>query len=76
MKLLKSPDMSLIENVWSCVDSHLRCGYDWHDKKTFRQAVVMAWEAVTSYGQYRENLFKSMPNRLQVCIDTGGEVVR
>jgi hypothetical protein len=70
-----SPDLSLIENVWSMVEYQLWRDYTWHDLQSFKEALVLAWQSVTSDSKYRHNLFKSMKRRLQQCINTGGEVV-
>lgn len=70
-----SPDLSLIENVWSVVALLLHKGCKWRNLKEFKKAVKQAWESVTSDADFREHLFKSMPGRLQKCIQRGGEIV-
>jgi hypothetical protein len=43
-----SPDLNLIENVWGFVQYHLNHDEEWHGLESFKQAVVRAWEGVTS----------------------------
>jgi transposase len=71
-----SPDLSLIENVWSLVEFHLRRDYTWHDLESFKAALTQAWQSVTSDKEYRQNLFNSMKRRLQQCINKGGDIVK
>jgi hypothetical protein len=62
-------------NVWSMVEHHLWRDFTWHDLESFKEALVLAWQSVTSDNNYRQKLFKSMKRRLLQCINTGGEVV-
>ncbi len=62
-------------NVSSMVEHHLWRDYTWHDLQSFKEALVLAWQSVTSDKKYKYNLFKSMKRRLQQCINTVGEVV-
>lgn len=65
-----SPDLSLIENVWSMVEYQIRRAHTWHDLESFKAAIVMAWESVTSCEETRQTLFNSMPGRVEQCIHT------
>lgn len=56
------------------VEYQLRMGPPWHDLASFKDAIVMAWESVTSNADIRLALFNSMPRRLKECIQTGGEL--
>lgn len=70
-----STDFSLTENIWSMVEYQLRAPPPWHDLESFKKAIVVAWESVTSEADTRQALFNSMPRRLKECMNTGGELV-
>jgi hypothetical protein len=47
----------------------------WLGHEDFHQAIVRAWESVTSDTQYLQNLYQIMPGKLQQCIATDGDIV-
>jgi transposase len=53
---LVSPDLSLIENVWSVVELLLHKAYKWRNLKAFKKAGTQAWDSVTYDDDFRENL--------------------
>jgi hypothetical protein len=53
---LVSPDLSLIEKVWSVVEILLHKAYKWKNFKEFKKAVKQAWDSVTYDDDFRENL--------------------
>jgi len=65
-----SPDLNLVENVWSClracVDARARRVRD-----SFKQALQEEWEAVAM--SMLANLYASMPNRLAKVTSLGGK---
>lgn len=67
-----SPDLNLIENVWSWMKSWLTQNYDITrlSLAQLREAVAAAWEAVPE--DFLASLALSMPRRLQQVIDRQG----
>lgn len=43
-----SPDLSLIENVWSRIEYHLNNEGEWHDLESFNDEVMKVSTSVTS----------------------------
>jgi hypothetical protein len=68
-----SPDMSLIENVWSVVELILHKAYKWRSLKEFKRAAKQAWDSVTSDVDFREHMFSSS---LAGCRSASKEMIR
>lgn len=65
----KSPDLNLIENVWSELTDNINSiGPKTQDQ--FAKAIKKAWDQVPQ--EHIRNCFKSMPARIQAVIDNGG----
>jgi hypothetical protein len=71
-----SPDMSLIENVWSEVERVLWKGPKWTDQADFTTKLRGAWESVTGSKEFRKALWQSMRPRLRSLIEAEGGRVR
>ena len=66
----KSPDLSPIENIWSLMKRDLQ-----HDRPlTLQELVGRVGECFSkaSSASTCKNLYRSLPNRLQLCIDNDG----
>jgi hypothetical protein len=68
-----SPDLNLIENVWSYVQAKVDAR-GCRDFDSFKAAVMEEWEAVPR--SVLASLFASMPKRLEKVIDLGGQKTR
>jgi len=70
----KSPDLSLIENVWSRMEQMMLADkrkYKSHDE--FASHVIETWAKLMANKEYREGLFQSFPVRLGEVIALKGE---
>jgi transposase len=68
-----SPDLSLIENVWSILQSRL----DSHGCKTFADfKAALVKEAKSISGSLAQGMFDGMAARVQDCIKKGGDRTR
>ena len=68
-----SPDLNPIENVWGNLKEHLaQTGL--RNIASLKQEASEFWDTLTH--DYLQALIKSMPQRLQTCIDLGGEVIK
>lgn len=65
----KSPDLSWIENLWAYVAQKLR-NRPGLSPSNFQQALREEWDAIPEH--VCMNMFKSIPRRLQECIDNEG----
>ena len=65
----KSPDLSWIENLWPYVANKLR-NRQGLIVANFKSALMEEWNSVPK--EVYMNLYKSIPNRLQECIDKNG----
>jgi transposase len=66
-----SPDLSLIENVWSILQSRLD-SYGCKTFADFKAALVKEAKAIS--GSLAQGLFKGMAARIKKCIEKGGDV--
>ena len=68
----QSPDLNLIEALWSDIEQELGELYGRiHDVKVLKQAVRDAWNRITR--ERLRSLIRSMPDRLRAVIAAGGE---
>lgn len=70
-----SPDLNPIENFWA------KMVYDWRsvfprNRRTLEDYIVERWEQGRNDPLYFENLFDSMPQRLQAVLDNNGGITR
>ena len=69
----KSPDLSLIENVWHWMKAWIEMKYpnlEWLSLPALRRAIQEAWEALDP--EWLRQLAHSMPRRLQMVIEKKG----
>lgn len=65
----KSPDLNLIENVWSVVSREVYSGTKTYDtKESLLNAIRAAWERVRVNHTLRQNLVDSMTRRLKAVV--------
>ena len=67
-----SPDLNLIENVWSEVERVLWKDKEWSGMVEFKEKLMEAWYEVTSDLDYMGRLYDSMADRVDDCIRKGG----
>lgn len=69
----KSPDLNLIENMWSLVSRRVYTGvHVYTSKSVLTAAVLQAWAVVASDRRLRENLVDSMTRRLKAVVKMHG----
>jgi transposase len=68
-----SPDLNLIENVWSWVQRQVD-SKGCQTFEEFKQAVISTMAAVPK--QHLVNMFDGMKNRLQAVVDCGGDLTK
>ena len=65
----KSPDINLIENVWSRMEMLLN-----RDRVKsvygFKRSVIRVWDKISQ--EYISSLYESLPSRLQAVIEADG----
>lgn len=68
----KSPDMNIIENIWSILAQKVyENGRHFNNKVELKEAIVMAWQSI-SQGQIR-SLYDSLPRRIIALHDAKGK---
>jgi transposase len=65
----KSPDLNIIENVWAILDRKVKEA-EITNIQTLKRFLRKQWK-ILSWRQIR-NCVKSMPQRLELCIESGG----
>ena len=73
---LHSADLSPIENVWALVEHRLWTCHEWHDLRSFKDALCAAWREVTGDTALLQKLVGSFEKRRQACIEAGGCKIR
>lgn len=66
-----SPDLNPIENFWAEMTRNWRSVYP-RNIHTLQQYVVANWEKMRGDTQYFQNIYASMPHRIQEVIDRNG----
>src|SRR5436190_12545409 len=69
----KSPDLSLIENVWESLKFHYNSKPHW-DEEQSKQRILDAFEHQISQ-EWINKLILSMPKRLQDCLSRNGALI-
>jgi len=64
----KSPDLNLIESVWSYLKDKLQRSYD--SVEELEEDVLNQWKAIPFW--FIENLYNSFPRRIQAVLDAEG----
>ena len=70
-----SPDLNPIENVWHILDRRLaerQC----HDRQDLKKILNEGWREISTDTWIIDNLIKSMPRRIRMCIHRKGFPVR
>jgi len=68
----KSPDLNLIESVWSELKSNLKRTYE--NRQDLEEDIYHSWNSLSI--EYIKNLYDSMCDRISAVIESEGEPTR
>ena len=69
--LPNSPDLNPIENFWAEITRNWESVFP-RNRTTLNQYILQNWESFRGNTQYFENLYKSIPQRIQEVINRNG----
>lgn len=70
----RSPDLNPIENAWAAMSALVyEDGRQFDSVEALKDAISAAWVRIS--GEYRHNLFNSLPRRMQRVLDEQGKII-
>ncbi len=72
---VNSPDLNPIENLWAKMVRDWATVYP-RNRERLEDYIVERWENERNNPQYFQNLYNSMPYRMQAVIDNNGGITK